>query len=72
MGPQVEVEREPLVAERTLERLLSRVDQLMSLEFRVVKESLVAALHWADVLPFAMSHQMLSERGRVLEEFTAA
>ena len=72
MGPQVEVEREPLVAECTLERLLSRVDQLMSLEFRVVKESLFATLNWADVLAFAMSHQMLSEGRRVLEEFAAA
>lgn len=72
MGPQVEVERESLIAERTFERLLARVDQLMSLELRVVKESLVATLHRADVLTFAMSHKMLSEGRRVLEELATA
>ena len=61
MRSQVEIERESLVAKGALERFLSRMDQLVPLELRVVEELLAAASDWADVLPLTMSHGVLSQ-----------
>ena len=62
MRPQIEIQRESFVAERTLEGLLSCVDKLVPFELGVVKEALLAALDRANVLSFAMGHQMLPQR----------
>jgi hypothetical protein len=59
MSSEVEVERKPLVADVTFIRLLTGVDKLVPLEFRVVQESLVAALDLADEHSFSMSHLVL-------------
>ena len=65
---KVEVQAEALVAERALEWFFARVDQLMALELRVVEEALVAASDWADVLAFAVGHQVLAQGARILEQ----
>lgn len=59
VSSEVEVEREPLVADVTFIGLLTSVDKLVPLEFRVVQESLVAALDLADEHSFSMSHLVL-------------
>lgn len=71
VGAQVEVEREPLVAERALEWLFAGVHELVPFEFGVVEEPFVAAVNRTYVLPLAMGHEVLSERRRVLEQFGA-
>lgn len=59
--PQVEIEREPLVAESALEWLLASVHELVALELGIVKELLVAAVYGADVLALSVGHQVLAE-----------
>lgn len=59
MSSEVEVERKPLVADVTFIRLLTGVDKLVPLEFRVVQESLVAALDLADEHSFSVGHLVL-------------
>ena len=60
MRSQVEIERESLAAEGALERLFTRMDQLMALELRVVEELLAAAGNRTNVLPLTMGHSVLS------------
>ena len=61
MCPQVEIERESFVAERTLEWLFACMYELMPLELGIVKKALLAALYGANVLSLTMSHQMLAQ-----------
>ena len=43
----------------------------MPLKLRIVEEALSATFHGANVLALTMSHEMLTQRRRVLENFTA-
>lgn len=60
MRSQVEIERESLAAKSAFERLLSRMNQLVALELRVVEELLAAASNRANILPLTMGHGVLS------------
>lgn len=71
VSSEVEVERKPLVADVTFIGLLPSVDKLVPLEFRVVQESLVAALDLADEHSFSMSHLVLPIRALIAEYLQA-
>lgn len=60
MSAQVEVQGESLLADVALVGLLSRVHQLVPLQFGVVQESLVAALDGADVGSLCVGDLVLS------------
>ena len=72
VGPQVEVEREPLAAalERALERLFARVHQLVALQLRGLDEGLAAL--GAHVDARAVRVEVLAHRGVVSEHLGAA
>ena len=67
---EVEIKRESFLTQRTLERLLSSVNQLMPLKLWVIQEFFTASCHWTDVLPLTVRHRMLTKRWWVLEYFT--
>lgn len=67
VGSQVEVKREALVAYVALVWLLTCVDQLVSSEFGVVKESLAAAFDLAYEHPLSMCHLMLPKASLISE-----
>jgi hypothetical protein len=60
MGPQIEVQRESLETELTLERFLSSMHQLMPLQLGVVQELLPTTFYRANILALTMCHEMLS------------
>jgi hypothetical protein len=63
MGAQIEIKTELFVAKCALKWLFTCVNQLVTLEFRVVKEPFITAIHRANILPFAMRHHMLTQTG---------
>lgn len=69
MGTQVEVKTELLVAKSALKWFFTGVHKLVALELRVIEESFVTTVNWADVLSLAVSHHMFAQTGRVLEKF---
>ena len=71
MRPQIEVQREALVASLAFVRLLACVDELVPFELRIVKELLVAASDWTGKHPFTMGHLVFSVRSLVWEHLLA-
>lgn len=69
---KIKVKTKALVAEGTLEGLLACVNQLVALELRIVQKLFVASLDRTDVLPLAVSHQVLAQRAGVLEKLSTA
>ena len=71
MGPQIEVQREALVASLAFVGLFSCVDELVPFELRIVKELFAAARDWTGKHPFTMGHLVLSVRSLVWEDLLA-
>jgi len=71
MRPQIKVQTKALATNVALVRLLSRVDQLVPLEFAVVKEFLATALLRAHIEPLAMGNEMLSISNKISEDLHA-
>ena len=69
MSAKVEVQGEALVADVALVWFFACVDQLMSLELRVIQEPLVATLDLTNEHSFTMSHLMLPVAALIVEHF---
>lgn len=68
VGPQIEVQRELLCADFALVGFLASVDQLMSLQLRLVQKLFVARSHLAHVLSLPMGRHVLFEGALVRED----
>ena len=62
VGSEIEVKGKSFEAELALERFLPSMNELMSLEFGIVEESLSTAINRADVVPLSVCHLVFSER----------
>ena len=71
MRPQIEVQREALVASLAFVRLLACVDELVPFELRIVEELLVAASDRTGKHPFPMGHLVFAVRSLVWEHLLA-
>lgn len=71
MCSQIEVERESLIANVALVRLLAGMHQLVSLQLRVVKKSLATSSHRANICPLSMRDLMFSVRTLITKFFGA-
>ena len=60
VGSQVKVQAKFLSANLTSERLLSRMHQVMSLQFRIIKEFLATALDGTNELSLSVGQLMFS------------
>ena len=71
VGSQVEVERELLATDVALVGLVSRMHEHVSFELGIVEKALATGGHRTDVLPFSVSHHVLSECAVVRETLVA-